>query len=175
MIKDNNKVEKRQIALTVKEVSDVINENPNVVRNWMRELKDYIPLYKGENGYNLFNEEALDVIKKIKSLHRNQHYSINQIKTYFDNDEEIFKPVNDQEVLKDDIKEIKEELRQQKEFNKTLIEKLDLQQRYIEQRLNERDQVLLHSIKEIQEQKRLTAVTEQEHEKKSFWARIFGK
>jgi len=49
-----------EILLTVKEVAVIIEETPNIVRNWMKELKSYIPLQKNESGYNVFNQEALE-------------------------------------------------------------------------------------------------------------------
>ena len=51
---------KDQVKLTVKEVAEAIGETAVTVRNWMRELKPYVPLKKAENGYNLFDEEALE-------------------------------------------------------------------------------------------------------------------
>ena len=49
-----------EISLTVKEVATIIEETPNIIRNWMKELKSYIPLQKNESGYNVFNQEALE-------------------------------------------------------------------------------------------------------------------
>lgn len=46
------------IAMTVKEVALCLDESPNVIRNWMKELKTYIPLEKNESGYNIFDEKA---------------------------------------------------------------------------------------------------------------------
>ncbi|WP_232725677.1 MerR family transcriptional regulator [Bacillus sp. FJAT-44742] len=60
------------IELIVKEVSNIIEETPNVIRNWMKELKPYIPLTKNASGYNVFAREALEKIKLIKQLHREQ-------------------------------------------------------------------------------------------------------
>ena len=63
MSKGNNQVvvkseekekNKYQVKLTVKETAAAIGETAVTVRNWMRELKPYIPVKKAENGYNLF-------------------------------------------------------------------------------------------------------------------------
>src|SRR3954468_20995373 len=105
----------------------------------MRELKPYVPLKKAENGYNLFDEEALEVIREIKKLHREQGYSMNQVKTYFDSGGEVFKPVNTEEQMQKDIEELKEKMRKQKEFNEVLVHQLKHQQIYIDDRLKDQD------------------------------------
>ena len=60
------------MKLTVKETAAEIGETAVTVRNWMRELKPYIPVKKAENGYNLFDEESLEAIRQIKKLHENK-------------------------------------------------------------------------------------------------------
>ena len=130
MSKGNNQVvvkseeeegKKYQVKLTVKETAAAIGETVVTVRNWMRELKPYIPVKKTENGYNLFDAEALEAIHQIKKLHREQGYSINQVKTYLDSGGEVFKPVNTEEQMQKDIDELKEKMRKQKAFNETLV------------------------------------------------------
>ena len=78
--------------LTIKEVSNIIDETPHIIRNWLKELKDYIPVHKNEAGYNVFDDEALERIKLIKQLHRDQNYSIKQIQHYFATGGESYKP-----------------------------------------------------------------------------------
>ena len=84
--------------MTVKEVALCLDESPNVIRNWMKELRMYIPLEKNESGYNVFNEKALEQMKIVKQLHREQNYSIKQIEHYFATDGESIKPVPSKEV-----------------------------------------------------------------------------
>lgn len=167
---ENSKNEKEQIRLTVKEVAEVIDETSTTVRNWLRELKRYIPTQKAENGYNLFDEESLSVLRQIKKLHREQGYSINQVKTYFDTGGEVFKPVNKEAEMKKEIEELKERMNRQEEFNKALIEKLEQQQTYIDQRLNERDKLLLENIRQTFQE---TAATKEK--KRGFFRRLFKK
>lgn len=168
--------EKQQVKLTVKEAAEAIGESSTTVRNWMRELKPYIPLKKAENGYNLFDEEALEIIKQIKQLHREQGYSINQVKIYFDSGGEIFKPVNNDEVMRKDIEELKEQMKKQMEFNQELVKRLENQQVYIDEKVNERDRILMQHIREHQETiKQIASTTEEKKEKKGFFARLFKK
>lgn len=64
---------------------------------------------------------------------------------------------------------------QQKEFNRQLVDRLDQQQKYIDERMNERDRLLMESLRGIQEQNKLIAATQEEEKKKGFWKRLFGK
>ena len=167
---------KDQVKLTVKEVAEAIGETAVTVRNWMRELKPYVPLKKAENGYNLFDEEALEVIREIKKLHREQGYSMNQVKTYFDSGGEVFKPVNTEEQMQKDIEELKEKMRKQKEFNEVLVHQLKNQQIYIDDRLKDQDYKLTAAMKEQQEEtiKRLAPRTEDKPTRKGFFRRLFS-
>lgn len=175
---ENKESEKEQVKLTVKEAAVAIGETSTTVRNWMRELKPYIPLKKAENGYNLFDEEALEAIRQIKKLHREQGFSINQVKTYFDSGGELFKPVNTEEKMQKDIEELKEQMKKQLDFNKVLVEQLEKQQTYIDEKLNERDRKLMEHIREQQEMKKQLAIAVEEKEKpkrKGFFKRLFEK
>lgn len=184
MGKSNNIGEENQsnndseVLLTVKEVAVIIEESTDVVRNWIKVLKNHIPLHKNESGYNVFNNEALETMKLIKELHRERNYSMKQIEHYFNTDGKAFIPTPKQssdELLANELKLIHEELKLQKEFNKALLDKLDQQQQYLENRLNERDKRLMENIRELQEQKQIAATIEQPVEKKSFLARLFGR
>jgi DNA-binding transcriptional MerR regulator len=171
---------KDQVKLTVKEAAEAIGESAVTVRNWMRELKPYIPLKKAENGYNLFDAEALEIIRQIKKLHREQGYSINQVKTYFDSGGELFKPVNTEEQMQKDIEELKEKMRKQKEFNEVLVRQLKNQQTYIDDKLKEQDHRLTAAMKEHEEAtlKRLAPAieekTEEKPKRKGFFRRLFS-
>lgn len=79
---------------------------------------------------------------------------------------------NGDEANRNDIAELKELIHKQNDLIKGLTERLDQQQEYIEKRINERDQVLMQSIKEIMESKKQIAATE--IEKKGFFSRLFN-
>jgi len=169
-----------EILLTVKEVAAIIEETPNIVRNWMKELKSYIPLQKNESGYNVFNQEALGRLKLIKQLHRERNYSIKQIEHYFATDGATFIPTPTKETgeilaeelrgLHEEIKDLREYAQRQEEFNKALLAKLQEQQTYLDKKLDKRDQDLMHLIRDTQETKKMIAATQQ---KKwwNFWRR----
>lgn len=165
--KENQSNNEGEILLTVKEVAVMIDESTDVVRNWIKTLKNHIPLTKNESGYNVFNDEALERMKLIKELHRDRNYSMKQIDHYFNTDGEAFVPAPKQstdEALANELKSIREELKQQREFNKLLTERLDRQE--------ERDHLLMSAIRQSQEkidqQLQLAATKEPEKKKGGF-------
>jgi biotin operon repressor len=85
----------------------------------------------------------------------------------------------------DMLDDIVNELQEQKAFNNKLLEKLDQQQKYIDekldsidQRLIKRDTLLVDSMRATLETKQAqmeAAATQQKEKNKSIWARLFGK
>lgn len=76
-----------------------------------------------------------------------------------------------------DIQELKEIVLKQNELIKVLTDKMDQQQEYIKNSLNERDKILMRTINELLEnRKQIAAAQEEEKEKKKgFFARLFEK
>lgn len=176
--KENPNNNQDEVLLTVKEVAVTIEESTDVVRNWIKSLKNHIPLQKNESGYNVFNNEALERMKFIKELHRDRNYSMKQIEHYFNTDGKAFVPAPKQttdEILANELKLIHDELKLQKEFNKVLLDRLDQQQQYLDERLNDRDKQLMANIRELQEQKQIAAAIEKTPEKKNLFARLLGR
>lgn len=187
-------------GFTVKEVASFLDETPNVIRNWFKELREYIPHEKNSNGYNIYKREGVDRFKEIKALHRDQNWSMKQIEHYFATGGESFKPEPEKtvgEILADEIKLLRAELsalreenqtlrENQENFNKALIEQLQnfrmetaeqLQQ--LDRGSVERDKQLMQSLREtLQTNKLLAAAKEEENQntqKKGFFARLLGK
>lgn len=181
-------------GFTVKEVASFIGETPNVIRNWFKELRPYIPHIKNGNGYNVYKREGIERFKEIQALHREQNWSVKQIEHYFATDGESFKPEPEKkagEMIAEDLKTIREELaalreenqeikihlKNQENFNKALVEQLQK----FERGSVERDDQLTKAIKEAKEQKKLIAAanenpdTNLDKTKKGFFARLIGK
>lgn len=76
-----------------------------------------------------------------------------------------------------DIQELKEIVLKQNELIKVLTDKMDQQQEYIKNSLNERDKILMRTINELLDnRKQIAAAHEEEKEKKKgFFARLFEK
>ncbi|MEH7440489.1 DUF3967 domain-containing protein [Neobacillus drentensis] len=82
------------------------------------------------------------------------------------------------ESYNDDIKELREIINQQNILLQKLIEKMDQQQKYIDERLEQRDRTLIESLRESQEVKQQLlqiAAAHEEEKKKGFIARLFGR
>jgi hypothetical protein len=79
--------------------------------------------------------------------------------------------VNVAEALQDMQKAMDE----QTKVIQSLVEQIQKQQEYIDKKLEERDRRLIADIKENEETKTQVAVTNEEEEKKGWFARLFGK
>lgn len=170
---------------TVKEVAILLDESPNVIRNWMRELRDHLPLIKNKSGYNVFGPDALEKMKFIKLMHRQQNYSIKQIKHYFATGGESFQPIPKKgldELLAEEFRKMREEIqflredaKKQQEFNQALVRKLDEQQQYIEKKLEAQNLQFAKILSETQEAKKLIEQESivQTEKKKRFFSRLF--
>ncbi|KKB34581.1 MerR family transcriptional regulator [Bacillus thermotolerans] len=198
---DNNQDDHLDESFTIKEVANFIDETPNVVRNWFKELRDYIPHEKNSSGYNVYRKDGIERFKEIKALHRQQGWSMRQIGHYFATGGESFKPEPEKsagELLAEEIrglreeisalrqenKEIKEHLANQEKFNLSLMERLQ----QAERGTIERDRLLMESLNETREAKKLMAATNERldknlddkpdngspEQKKGFFARLFG-
>ncbi|ANB66111.1 merR HTH regulatory family protein (plasmid) [Anoxybacillus sp. B7M1] len=78
----------------------------------------------------------------------------------------------------DDIHELKEMVAQQNALLKELMTRLDQQQKYIDESLKKRDEMLVQALRESMETRKLIAAAEEtrkEEKKKGFWARLFKK
>jgi DNA-binding transcriptional MerR regulator len=155
----------------VKQVAAMLGETEDVIRNWLKELKAYIPVTKAGNGYQLFTDDAIDVLRMIQRMNRNQGYTIRQIEGQLAAGKQ--EPITEQpaadpgtDVLKK-LTEIEQMLQLQSEFNKELLTRLDNQQQYIEQSLKTRDQNLVESLREIRENR--LAIAAAEEDKKPWW------
>lgn len=157
--------------LLVKEVAAEINESVHTVRNWVRDFREHIPLVKNDVGYNQYGPDAVAVLMTIKRLHRDHGYTGKQISYYLDSGGKAFaEEVAAAAPALEEISEIKEMLRQQLEFNRRLIERLDEQQQNFEKWTQERDALITKTLRDMQEQRRLLSDS-----KRPFWQGWFKK
>lgn len=159
----------REIRLTVAQAAKEIGESVHVVRNWLGDFRPYIPVEKSDAGYNLFTQESINVLKKIQHMARVQKLKTRQIEAILAGAE---MPVADEEAgssLAEEIKEIKELLTKQQEFNAALVTRLDEQQKTLETAIKRRDEQVYFMMNEIREQKKLTAAARERKPKWKFW------
>ena len=106
-----NQNENLDKGFTVKEVANFLEETPNVIRNWFKDLREYIPHEKNSNGYNVYKREGIERFKEIQALHRCQNWSMKQIEHYFATGGESFKPEPEKtagEMLAEEIRKLRE-------------------------------------------------------------------
>lgn len=159
------------MKLTVKQAAAEIGETSAVIRNWLRDFKTLIPTEKGENGYNMFTAESMEVLRKIQKLHRDQGFSTKQIEYYLTTGEQIGAAAEVAEIHPGKLDEIHTMLQAIME-NQQRNEEMN---RRIIQRLDERDKVITEFITAQREQKTLIETSINKPKRKlSLWDRISG-
>ncbi|MDF2052633.1 helix-turn-helix domain-containing protein [Priestia megaterium] len=191
---DDNQVENQEFEeqndereYIIKDISEILEEEPHTIRNWLKELEGYIPFTKKKNGYRIFKKEGLERFQLIKHLNRDQEYTLKEIALYLDTGGEAFKPVPEisaDSILADEMRRMRERLDQLEERDKkrdevlmNLAEQLTKQNTYIEHTLQERNENLTAAMREMLEGKKLTAVSQHEEQptKKGWFQRLLGK
>jgi len=171
----------------IKDIAEILEEEPHTIRNWLKELEGYIPFTKKKNGYRIFKKDGLERFQLIKHLNRDQEYTLKEIAFYLDTGGEAFKPVPEiraDSILADEMRKMRERLDQLEERDKkrdevlmNLAEQLTKQNAYIEHTLQERNENLTAAMREMLEGKKLTAVSQHEEQptKKGWLQRLLGK
>lgn len=154
-----------EVKLTVAQVAKEIGESTNIVRNWLRDFRDYIPLDKSPGGYNLFNQESMNVITNIQKMSREQNLTTRQIEAILSGAGRPTAREEPEKSLSPEIEEIKEMLREQRDFNRALLDRLDEQNRQFENFVKRRDEQVLLSLREIRESKK----------KPGIWSKLWSK
>jgi len=171
----------------IKDISEILEEEPHTIRNWLKELEGYIPFTKKKNGYRIFKKDGLERFQLIKHLNRDQEYTLKEIALYLDTGGEAFKPVPEisaDSILADEMRRMRERLDQLEERDKkrdeilmNLAEQLTKQNTYIEHTLQERNENLTAAMREMLEGKKLSAVSQDKEQptKKGWFQRLLGK
>ncbi|MGG2933873.1 DUF3967 domain-containing protein [Bacillus pacificus] len=131
--------------------------------------------HKNEHGHRGFLDNDVITLRKLIEIKSHPDMTLKQacnaVMTWV-REKDISEV--DTDVIAEDMQhderynELKEMIQQQNEMLKKMAMKLDEQQRYIDERLEKRDQQLMGAIREMQEEKRVlleTAVTN----KKPWW------
>lgn len=131
----NTVVSNETKALSVKEAAEYIKESPGVVRNWLRELKSFIPTIIGNHGYRYFDQEGLEMLLEVQKLRKEQNLSLSQIADKLSSSEQLSIPSQSDttEKIQQDIQSIKEKLDLQVNFNQVLVQQLKKQQEHIDE------------------------------------------
>jgi len=175
---------------TSKEVSAILDIGDSTLRKWCIAIEEQEYFFSRTDGNKrLFFKRDLDLLKRYRKYVQVQNISMsNAAKLVVEGLNEIVGEENEQENTENNvldnrssnevIERLLNHIEQQEQFNKALLDRLDEQQKYIEERLNKRDETLIQSLREVQETKKLIAAAEEKREeesKKGFWQRLLGK
>jgi DNA-binding transcriptional MerR regulator len=177
--------------IATSEVANLLDIKTSTVRKYVLilEAKGYIFL-KNEKGHRLYTKSDVTYMREFKHI-VDKGITLDEAaklvaERFIKEDSERSKTThsvfdkkehsNDMSPLEGKINEILELLAQQERFNRELLQRLEDQQKYIDESLNIRDQRLLHSMKEtLEERQRISIVEEREEKSKGIFAKLFGK
>lgn len=148
-----------EIKLTVTQAAKNLGETTHILRNWLKDFRPYIPTEKADNGYNLFTQDGIDVLMRIKKMYREQNLTTKQIEAILAGAD---KPTvrDEQAAAIETMDGVRELLEQQREFNAELLKRMDAQHEQFEKFVQRRDEQIMYVLRELQEsreQKRLEA------------------
>jgi DNA-binding transcriptional MerR regulator len=158
-----------------KEVYVSLGIGDSTLRKWALALEANGYIFpRTDNNKRLFFEKDLVVLRHFRNLVQVQNFSIENaalIVTSKFNEEPVPEEnsTNSVPALRDSnelIEKLMNHIEQQEVFNQQLLKRLDEQQKYIEERLNQRDSMLMDSLRQSQETKQLLLEVKEAQEKK---------
>jgi DNA-binding transcriptional MerR regulator len=188
-------MDKTDKAYTPKEVNSLLDVSESTARKWCISLekKGYM-FIRNDRNQRLFTEHDLVALKKFQTLLKETNMPMDNAAdiiisrfgkgTFEDRTLSVPEEFNEErrslerseetiEKLMKHIQTQEEYMKKQDEFNQSLLKRLDQQEKYILSRLEERDKSLTDSLREMQQTQKLIAAAQEE--KKSFFAKLFGK
>jgi DNA-binding transcriptional MerR regulator len=169
-------------AYSPKEIAGMLDIGDSTLRKWCIALEEQGYFFtRTDNKRRLFFDKDIIVLKHLRELVQVQHLSLENatkvVTTKYKQDErdasEHQNGTSDERSLESDTQKILNRLEQLENFNMTLLDTIDKQQKYIEERLDKqeermekRDSMLMESLRESQETKRLMIEAKEEAEKK---------
>lgn len=161
--------------ISPKDVHISLGIGDSTLRKWCLALESQEYIFsRTDNNRRIFFEKDLVVLRHFRNLVQVQNFSIENaaiivVSRYKEEASLEKNSENSVLALRDSteiINKLMGHIEQQEEFNQQLLRRMDEQQKYLDERLNKRDELLLQSIRESQETKKLIAATQEEKEKK---------
>lgn len=176
--------------LSVSDISEKIGIPVETIRRYIRSHGVHMKVKKIHKRY-VVHSESLTVFKQIRELYADGK-NVEEIEQTLSNrgvpmtvtvqlDDDEPMTVNVADELKRMNEKLEQQYQEQAEFNKVLLEQLQKQQTYIDEKLEKRDVLLVESLRVVMGERKAiseTAVSveeEQQQQKKGFFARLFGK
>lgn len=188
--------------IEIKQSPDMtLEQAANAVINWINisnKTLDVIDKKQQNNRYNDDTQEIKEVLNNQKQLIENQNELIKELISRMDQQQKYIASreatfMQSIQELQDNNKLLLESKKEQaekeiqrdnltnesfKKLNDELLSKLNEQQKYIDERLEQRDRKLIESLRESQEERKTLlqlAAAQEEEKKKGFFSRLFGK
>lgn len=176
-------MEEIEKAYWTHEAAKYLEIGESTLRKWCIELeKNGYTFIKGAMDSRAFTDKDLIALNHFKQLYKVKKHTREQAakavveKYAMEGVNERSTPVpmdnnRSYENLENMVKELLEQNKKQEEFNKALLKRLDQQENYIKEVLENRDRLLLETIRESQEEKAAAL----EKKKASWFNRLFGR
>lgn len=175
--------------MSAREVIKRIEIGDSTLRKWCLALEEQnYNFVRTAQNKRMFSEKDLFVLSQFKLLVQTKNLSISNaaeiIASKYSGDilfpnetegEQAAALVENSPFLLETLEELKTEMEQLKDMNRLLLAKLDEQQKYIDERLSKRDQMLMESLKASQETKMLLLAAKEEQKKKKGLFSFFSK
>jgi DNA-binding transcriptional MerR regulator len=167
--------------LTVSEASEKVNIPVETLRRYLRHHNVHLKVKKLSKKYYIYNE-SMTVIEEIRRLYADGK-NVEEVEESLSssgfpmtltvkNDDDEPMTVH----VADEIKEIKEQLEKQTQFNQVLLDKLNEQNERMERYILKRDSEVMEKLNQIQSSHQTlleAASTQESSKKKKFWKRWF--
>jgi hypothetical protein len=171
-----------------KEIVDNLGIGDSTLRKWCLALEEqHYSFLRTSQNKRLFIEKDLFVLSQFKILVQDKNLSMNNaagvIASKYGGDEvfsseteieQSLSPTINELFSNETLKELKTDMEQLKDMNRMLLKRLDEQQTYIEERMSKRDELLLQSIRETQDTKKLLLENQEAQEEKKTRKSIFS-
>ncbi|EMI11253.1 hypothetical protein [Anoxybacillus gonensis] len=182
MTGDTNEI---QILMSPSDVCTLLGIKESTLRKYALILQDAgYKFHVNEKGQRGYFEKDVIVLKRFLEIKQSRDMTLEQaaesVMAWIQQSNisvSVTEKKQESDRYNDDIKSLKEMITQQNELLKEFMIRLDQQQKYIEESLKKRDELLMQSLKESMETRKMIAAAKEEDEKKQkgFWSRLFGK
>lgn len=158
-----NKTDGSQSIYTSKDVATLLNIQESTLRKYCIMLEEHgYHFHKNEHGHRGFLDNDVITLRKLIEIKSHPDMTLKQacnaIMTWVK--EKDMSGVDTNVITENEqhdgrYDELKEMIHQQNQMLKQMAIKMDEQQRYIDERLEKRDQQFMNAIREMQEEKRV--------------------
>ncbi|MEB2294633.1 MerR family transcriptional regulator [Priestia megaterium] len=184
-----------EIVYTLKDTVKLTALSIDLIRLYEKEFN--LQIQRTEGGHRRYTKNNIDLLIEIKRRIQEQNWSYKMVNQWLQG-EVITEAVDIQsnlekkiDSLENKVQELLDRSEKDEQFQlaliqrldeqgtliKQLTDKLDSQDRYIENNLDKRDEKLTSALREISDTKKLIAAAQEnlEQKPKGFWSKFFGK